>query len=158
MGLVRISDDAENKIKELAGAAGRSITAEVDTLLASTNVAERFDKMAVYLKNRLDEMEKKIVSSIENTTIDRLSSQKKSPVPMLPVISWPVVQEMMFEYADDGDWASQAAKDGMAESNCADMASWYVDEGVWGEFYGEKKLYLKLTPHILAFLAEKGVL
>lgn len=160
MGMIRVSDHAEQTIKDFATKMGVTNTTAVDVLLASDATAatgtinKRLDDLAVYLEKKFAEMK----GLVEDTTIDRLSSQKKSPVPMLPVIPWPVVQEMMFEYAEDGDWASQAAKEGMAESNCADMASWFVDEGVWGEFYGEKKLYLKLTPHITDFLAEKGVL
>lgn len=166
MGMIRVSDHAEQTIKDFATKMGVTNTTAVDVLLASdTTVAastinKRLDDLAVYLEKKFAEL----YSLVEDTTIDRLSGSSHSgsrPRGSSPTyLDWPIVQELMYDWAEDGDWTSSAARQGMEESNLADEAKWYIDEGsqgVWGEFYGEKQKYLNLTSHVLSFLNEKGI-
>lgn len=157
MGMIRVSEDAEKQIKEMAE--GKTITATVDALLARNDIAARMDKMAAYLEKKLNDIKEEIIASIEDTAIDRLDSRprSKSKVTLLDW-EWPDIQTLLYDIATEKDYATKSDYDEMHESSCADSFKWYIEENqVWGDFFGEKKPYLNISPDIANFLTSKGV-
>lgn len=157
MGLIRISDDAEKKIKEMAG--DRTVTATVDSILASTDVAARMDKMAAYLEKKLNDIKEEIISSIEDTAVDRLDSRPRRKSKVTPLDwEWPTIQELLYDIATEKDYVTKSDYDEMHESSCVDSFKWYIEDNqVWGDFFGEKKPYLNISSDIANFLTSKGV-
>lgn len=157
MGMIRVSEDAEKQIKEMAE--GKTITATVDALLARNDIAARMDKMAAYLEKKLNDIKEEIISSIEDTAVDRLDSRPRSKSKVTPLDwEWPDIQTLLYDIATEKDYVTKSDYDEMHESSCADQFKWYIEEGqVWGDFFGEKKPYLNITPIIKAFLTSKGV-
>lgn len=147
--MIKLTDEVGNKLSEWAEKDSLTITGEIKKLMD-----ERRERDALScIEMRLD----KIQSLIEDTTVDRLDKgAAKTSSSVTTYLGWADVREMMFDYATDEDWTSPAARQGMEESNASDEAKWYIDDGVWGEFYGDKQKYLKLTPHIIDFLKGKG--
>lgn len=155
MGMIRVSEDAEKQIKEMAE--GKTITATVDALLARNDIAARMDKMASYLEKKLNDIKDEIISSIKDTTIDRLDSRPRGGGGRIS-LDWPLVQELIFDVAKPEDFVSKGLYTGVHESNILDEIDWFIENGqVWGDLHGSKLPYLNLTPNISSFLASKGV-
>lgn len=153
MGMIRVSDHAEQIIRDYASLNEISLTSAVELLVSKEQKEPSVDMAAVMKK--LDEIQ----ALIEDTAVDRLDkgAGKTSSPSTTTYLDWADVREMMFDWAEDADWSSSAAKKGMEESNLSDEAKWTLDEsGVWGNFYGDEQLYLELTPHIAEFLKGKG--
>lgn len=157
MGMIRVSEDAEKRIKEMAE--GKTITATVDALLARNDIAARMDKMAAYLEKKLNDVKEEIISSIEDTAVDRLDSRPRRKSKVTPLDwEWPDIQTLLYDIATEKDYVTKSDYDEMHESSCADSFKWYIEDNqVWGDFFGEKKPYLNITPNIKAFLTSKGV-
>lgn len=155
--MIRVSEDAEKQIKEMAG--GKTITATVDALLARNDIAARMDKMASYLEKKLNDIKEEIISSIEDTAIDRLDRGRARKSKTIPLDwEWPDIQELLYDVATESDYVSKTAHDEMHESSNAQELKYYIEDGqVWGDFFGEKKPYLNITPNVKAFLTSKGV-
>lgn len=159
MGMIRVSDDAEKKLKALAE--GRTVVAVVDELLAHNDLATRFDKQAVFMA----EMKKDIIASIENTTIDRIATPvgRRAPSSRIIDVDWPIFQELWLDHIDDRNnpaWTSKAAYDGLSNSDDASSCTYYIKgDQLWYNFMGvNDQPLLNLTPEVTDFLTEKGVL
>lgn len=150
--MIKLTDEVGNRLSDLAEKDSLTITGEIKKLMDDRR--ER-DALAC-IELRLD----KIQSLIEDTAVDRLDkgAAKTSSSTSGPVyLEWADVREMMYDWAEDEDWVSAAARSGMEDSNVSDEAQWSVQNGyVVGEFYGQNQAYLKLTPHIIDFLKGKG--
>ena len=153
MGLIRISDSAEEKIKELSE--GRTITATVDWLVGRNDVSGRLDKMAAYLEKKLEQVKKDIIASIENTAIDRIDvSRTKRGDRALDFQKevWPLFYEKLDE--NNPAWFPGAYAAAHESSDMAE-ATYFVDYNknvLYSMFYDVRAVWLHLTPEVLSFL------
>lgn len=154
MGLIRISDSAEEKIKELSE--GRTITATVDWLVGRNDVSGRLDKMAAYLEKKLEQMKKDIIASIEDTTIDRIDTapraKREDRALDFQKEVWPLFYEKLDE--DNPAWLPGAYTAAHESSDMAE-AIYFVDYNknvLYSMFYDFKAEWLRLTPEVLSFL------
>lgn len=156
MGMIRVSEDAEKQIKALSE--GKTITATVDALLARNDIAARMDKMASYLGKKLNDIKDEIISSIEDTAIDRLDGGRRKTKTVVLDWEWPTIQELLYDVATQEDYVTHSDYLEMHQTDCADQFKWYIEDNqVWGDFFGEKKPYLNISPTIANFLTSKGV-
>lgn len=153
MGLIRVSDDAETKIKALSASSGRTVTSTVDTLLQSNDVAARLDKMGKWLQKKFDDLEAALDGAVLTQPI-KTNRVKQN------VIEWPVVQELMFDVLPEGDAAWYPGKEEMARaSSDMDFGVFYTDgEKIYSDDMWGHTDWLKCTATVLAFLTSKGVL
>lgn len=153
MGLIRVSDDAETKIKALSASSGRTVTSTVDTLLQSNDVAARLDKMGKWLQKKFDDLEAALDGAV-------LTQPVKNHRVKQNVIEWPVVQELMFDVLPEGDAAWYPGREEMARaSSDMDFGVFYTDgEKIYSDDMWGHTDWLKCTATVLAFLTNKGVL
>ena len=148
MGMVRISEGAEKRIKEVAAREGKTFTATVDSLLASTDIAARLDKMGTYLKQRLDDLE----AALDGASISYTPSRRKSS--STKVIPWPIVQDLMFDVLPDGaeEWLP-GMEEAARTSDNLDLGTFLIEDNVlisndaWG-----KAQWLKISPRVENYL------
>lgn len=160
MGLIRVSDDAEAKIKAMAN--GRTIGATVDSLVAGAGTSDdiqewmqdMFDRTIESLSEQIDELKK----MIEDTAVDRLDKSFSRPR-FETEIDWPIMKELIYEvlgYEDDS-WASRAAAEGITESNGLEETRFILSDDFICIDKGKKIPIIKLTPKVKTFLESKGV-
>lgn len=148
MGMVRISEGAEKRIKEVAAREGKTFTATVDSLLASTDIAARLDKMGTYLKQRLDDLE----AALDGASVSYTPSRRKSS--STKVIPWPIVQDLMFDVLPDGaeEWLP-GMEEAARTSDNLDLGTFLIEDNVlisndaWG-----KAQWLKISPRVENYL------
>lgn len=156
--LVKLTDEIGAILQERADKDNVSLAGEIKLLLDGkddNNINQRLDRLGAYLEKKFTELKE----SIEDTTIDRLDRGEHKKAKMIPLDwKWPTLQELLYDVATEKDYVSKAAYDEMHESSNADEIKYYIeDDYVWGDFFGEKKPYLSITPNIKTFLASKGV-
>lgn len=156
--LVKLTDEIGAILQERADKDNVSLAGEIKLLLDGkddNNINQRLDKLGAYLEKKFAELKE----SIEDTTIDRLDSRPRCKSKVTPLDwEWPDIQTLLYDIATEKDYVTKSDYDEMHESSCADQFKWYIEEGqVWGDFFGEKKPYLNITPIIKAFLTSKGV-
>lgn len=150
MGMVRISEEAEKRIKEVAAREGKTFTATVDSLLASTDIAARLDKMGAYLKQRLDDLEAALDGAVLSNSYTPKHRSSKVP----KVIPWPIVQDLMFDILPDGaeEWLP-GMEDAAHASDNLDMGTFLIEDNflisndAWG-----KAQWLKISPRVEDYL------
>lgn len=165
MGMIRVSDDAEKKIKAMAD--GRPVTATVDKLVARNDIAVRLDNLATYLERSLKEMKKDIIKAIEDTTIDRVESggarfsnaNPSNPSPSNPsnkFYPWDnCVQDLYFDFPEDDSAWLPNVREMWGESSAMDMYTYVVKNGYLCSEPGSTPL-LVFTPEVQAFLDERN--
>ena len=149
MGMVRISEEAEKRIKEVAAREGKTFTATVDSLLASMDIAARLDKMGKWLEKRLNDLEANILA--ESASSYAPSRRKTSSTKVIP---WPIVQDLMFDILPDGaeEWLPGMEEAARASDNL-DMGTFLIEDNVlisndaWG-----KAQWLRITPRVENYL------
>lgn len=155
MGLIRVSDDAEKRIKEMTN--GRTVTATVDALLAGGgDFSNRLDKMATYLEEKFSHLE----SLIEDTTVDRLARPTRPTRGVRVPVEWEVARGLFFEYLPD-DAPEYATKNTRYEIGQADdeFPVFIEDDKLWSEdFYNHKQLILTISPRVKEYLEAHGIL
>lgn len=160
MGLIRVSDDAEKKIKDLASASGGTITTTVDKILQSNDIATRLDKMGAYLKQRLDDLEAALDGAVlSNSRSSNSPSVRSNPRTANGVyVPWEVMQPLMFDELYQGDEWLPGAEEGARSSDNLDMCSFFVRDGLivsddaWG-----KTSWLQVSPRVKDYLLSHGV-
>ena len=156
MGLIRVSDDAEKKIKEEAEAAGSTITTTVDKMLQSNDIAARLDKMGKWLEKKFVDLEAALDSAVLSNSYT--SKHRSSKVPK--VIPWPIVQDLMFDILPDGaeEWLP-GMEDAAHASDNLDMGTFLIEDNVlisndaWG-----KAQWLRITPRVEDYLKANEML
>ena len=150
MGLIRVSDYAEEKIKRMAAETGRTVTSTVDTLVEGNSGG--VDLIAAVDK-RFDELK----ALIEDTTVDRVDSRHRPSYSRVnKVVPWECIQDVYFDFPEGEVWLA-GARENWGNSDCIDMATFYINgDEVWSDFYGTKTPMLKLTPELVEYLHKKG--
>lgn len=163
MGLIRVSDEAEARIKELAASSNKTVIATVDDLLGSSDIAKRLD----YIQTRLDGLEGFLcpvgVKGVEGPKpLPEPQEQKpaltKTNTPRHP-IPWDVMQELLFDYPlPDSAWVGNAKEEASA-SNDMDFGQYYCDDKfVFSDDMWGYRDWLYMSQEIYLFLTKKGVL
>lgn len=146
MGMIRVSDHAEQIIKEKAN--GRTITATVDALLEGGGVStEYFDK-------KFDELK----SLIEDTTVDRVAGSGGRARGEKVYIPWEATRELFYEFLDEKatEWRPGVYDE---VQNLNDDLSCYVQDGYIcvDDHYGKQHLLVQVSPRLKEFLNNKGI-
>lgn len=150
MGMIRVSDSAEEKIRALAD--GRTITATVDALLAGGG--QNLDKE--YFDNKFREQQealREMRSLIEDNLVDVVAAgdhANRSCPQDNDILDWDVFRYIVFDLCKDDsspEWVSQSVHDAM--DNLNDPITTIVLDGyIWAvNDYGKSKL-LKVSPRI----------
>lgn len=160
MGLIRVSDDAEKKIKDLASASGGTITTTVDKILQSNDTASRLDKMGAWLKKRLEDMEANILaeSSSSGSRSSSYSARSNPNNANGVYVPWEVLQPLMFDELYEGKEWLPGAEEAARGSDNLDMCSFFVRDGmiVSDDMWG-KTSWLKVSPRVKDYLLSHGV-
>lgn len=173
MGMIRVSDEVEKKLKEVSD--GRSMTATVDYLFrAATGEAERIfgdgngelvaafagsvndrlDKLASYLEKKFSHLE----ALIEDTAIDRLEKSGGDFQKHRIDIKWEDAKDFLWE--EDGivteeEYLSSQFYTFLHEE-CSDELPIYTDgTTIYRDAYKPLPI-LKVTPKIREFLKSRG--
>lgn len=162
MGMIRVSDEIEKQLKEMAD--GRSMTATVEMLIKATqNTAEELfgngggalvEATSGIVIKHFDEKFDELKSLLEDTAVDRLARVQKKKDPIS--IDWPDVQYLMFELLEDDapEWTCKAASDGAHESSELDSLTWLADDEFIYTTNGTRTNWLTITPRIKSYLGE----
>ncbi|MDO5452083.1 MAG: hypothetical protein Q4F56_03275 [Candidatus Saccharibacteria bacterium] len=147
MGLIRVSDAAEEKIKRMAAESGRTVTSTVDILVEGNSGG--VDLLAAVDK-RFDELK----SLLEDTAVDRLARVQKKKDPIS--IDWPDVQYLMFELLEEDapEWTCKEASKGAHESSELEALTWLADDDFIYTTNGVRTNWLNITPRIKSYLGE----
>ena len=157
MGLIRVSDHAEQTIKRVSD--GRTITATVDAILAAsiTPDGKIYAAKEDSLQSYLDEKFKHLESLIEDTAVDRLDRAK--PSRLLPSeITWEnCIQDVYFDFPDDDPVWLPRVKEAWGESDTLDQAEFASDGNfIYDVTGGDRMAVLNITPALRSYLKEKG--
>lgn len=157
MGMVRISDDAEKQIKQIASSTGCTFTTTVDKILQSNDIATRMDKMGAYLKQRLDDLEAALDGAVLSSSSVRSSSHSSfnSSTP----ISWETLRDMWLDFLPDGaeEWLP-GMEEAFRKSDAPEMGEYYIKDGliVSNDMWG-KASWMKVSPRVRDYLLSHGV-
>lgn len=160
MGMIRVSDEIEQKLKQLAD--GRSMTATIDLLFKMANNADdsveaagTYSLLQEHIDKRFDELK----ALIEDTTIDRLDAaprtSKTSKAYFLP---WEnCIQDIYDDFPEGSDVWLSGVREAWGEADSMDMASYFTKNGeIWSNFYGHETPLLRITPELSEYLHNKG--
>ena len=156
MGLIRVSDHAEQTIKRVSD--GRTITATVDAILAAsiTPDGKIYAAKEDSLQSYLDEKFKHLESLIEDTTVDRLASSH-SQSSLVPLKWDGCLQEVYFNFPDDDPCWPPKVREAWGESDTLDQAEFASDGNfIYDVTGGDRMAVLNITPALRSYLKEKG--
>lgn len=153
MGMIRVSDDAEKKIKAMAN--GRTISATVDALLAGGQNLDKeyFDSKFREQQEALREMR----ALIEDTTVDRVNNvgpiKSAAPGTVKIYVPWDAARELFFEFLpDDAPEYIGSASEAIHQAD-DEFPVFIQDDKLWTEdFYGAKSPILNISPRVKQFL------
>ncbi len=161
MGMIRVSDEMEQKLKQLAD--GRSMTATIDLLfkMANSNADDSARGAGGYslLQEHIDKRFDELKALIEDTTIDRLDAaprtSKTSKAYFLP---WEnCIQDIYDDFPEGSDVWLSGVREAWGEADSMDMASYFTKNGeIWSNFYGHETPLLRITPELSEYLHDKG--
>lgn len=165
MGMVRVSEEAEKRIKEMAAREGKTFTATVDSLLASTDIATRLDKMGAYLKQRLDDLEAALDGAVlSNSPYSRSASSNVSSSPRSnssygTPVDWETLRDMWLDFLPYGaeEWLP-GREETFRNSDNMDMGAYYIKNGliVSDDTWGHAD-WMKVSPRVKDYLMNHGV-
>lgn len=163
MGLIRVSDSAENFVKEFAQKNNVTITNAVDTLLTQIDMAARMDKMAVYLDGKFKSLSDHIDSLASDIELSTISTPTRRTPKQAVNVPYEIFSDFFFDVLDLDDenpaWASKQACEEYHNSDCMDAFTYYFDgEFVYSEEGNSRFNWYKATPELTAYLQKKGVI
>lgn len=163
MGMIRVSDTVERRLKELAD--GRSMNAVIEKMLAYCSSPDGFcpvPREGTYTPTfieRIIEKLDRLEELIKDTTIDRIDTPRgKGPVE----ISWEVMREVFFDFLreHDQEWVADSVFMAIHEADAPEVSKYFAEDGhIYAQGpSGVKSVALVITPRLSSFLKEKGVL
>ena len=165
MGIIRISDWAEEQIRGAAEKEGKKITDIVDGFLSTpspTPVTSSSTSPTSYSLTMMDKAwvksvvgaaKQEILDSLADALTQSLSSPSSSPSLLSKTYyPWEKVQSALFEHGDEVQWV--ANREEVGESDALSEATFFSD-GVYlySDFYGSVLPLLRVTPVLLSLLA-----
>lgn len=158
MGMIRVSDDAEGKIKAIAERSGKTVTSTVDSLIQSNDVAARLDKMGKWLDKKFEDLEAAFnLAAMSGSSSSSTSSTTSSRSRDRQEIKWWAVQEVMFDVLVDSDAWLAGKEEAARSSDNLDMGTFFSDGDViysddaWGRCD-----WFKVTPEVKQAFKERG--
>lgn len=151
MGMIRVSDYAEEKIKRMAAESGRTVTSTVDTLVdgnsGGVDLIVAFDK-------KFDELKGFIADNLVDVVAGINKGAQKT------ILKWAVVRELFYEKLDwdSEEWCSERMCEMAHEKEGLDLEEWYIEDGfLKSNWPGEKapSVWLKVSPEVEKFLEDK---
>lgn len=159
MGMIRVSDEIEQRLKSVSD--GRSMSATIEKMLAYCSSPEGFCPVPqesgytpLFLEH-IDERFDELKALLEDTAVDRLArvQKKKDPINL----DWPDVQYLMFELLEEDapEWTCKEASKGAHESSELEALTWLADEDFIYTTNGTRTNWLNITPRIKSYLGGK---
>jgi len=154
--MIRVSEEVEKQLKELAD--GRSMSATVEMLIKGAgNTADNMFSLTKEFMGHIDEKFDELKSLIEDTTVDRVNNggPRTQSVQEFVSLEWPDVQELLYEKMKEGDpeWFPGAYK-GVTEEMQGDPNCFSKDGVLYINLSGSDIPVLRITPRVGAMLAE----
>lgn len=161
MGMIRVSDQVESRLKEVAD--GRSMNATIEKMLAYCSSPDGFcpvreargdfGKME-YLGGYIDKKFEELKALIVDTTVDRVAGLKVvSPGTSKVYVPWNVARELFYEFLDEKstEWRPNVyniLQDTDENLNC------YIQDGYIcvDDHYGKQHLLVQVSPRVEEFL------
>lgn len=158
MGMIRVSDQVEKRLKEVAD--GRSMNATIEKMLAYCSSPEGFcpvpqESQTNYEPYLLEQMNKrfdKIESMLDDTLVDRIEAHKTVGAGEFRGIEWPQIQDLYSDFPDEREWEPGVRKM-WGEADSLDLCSYFTDgKYLYLENYGNKTKIMKMTPKLEEYL------
>lgn len=160
MGMIRVSEEVEKQLKELAD--GRSMSATVEMLIKGAgNTADNMFSLTKEFMGHVDEKFDELKSLIEDTTVDRVDGgpRKSSYQSNVKIyVPWDTARELLYEFLpEDAPEFIGNASEAMRQAD-NEFPVFIVDDRLWTEdFYGTKSPILNISPRVTQFLKEANV-
>ena len=161
MGLIRVSDDAEKKIKEAAEAAGSTITTTVDKMLQSNDIAARLDKMGKWMEKKFVDLEAALDGAVLSNSSSNSSSAsyKSSNSYHGTPVDWETLRDMWLDFLpyEAEEWLP-GREEAFRNSDNMDMGVYYIKNGliVSDDTWGHAD-WMKVSPRVEEYLSSHGV-
>lgn len=163
MGMIRVSEEVEKQLKEIAD--GRSMSATVEMLIKGAgNTADNMFSLTKEFMGHIDEKFDELKSLIEDTTVDRVdnggprSSRSSYQSNVKVYVPWETARELLYEFLpeDAPEFIGNASEAIRQADN--EFPVFIQDDKLWTEdFYGTKSPILNITPRVTQFLKEANV-
>jgi len=163
MGMVRISEEAEKRIKEVAAREGKTFTATVDSLLASMDIAARLDKMGKWMEKKFVDLEAAldgaVLSNSNSSSSSSSASYKSSNSYYGTPVDWETLRDMWLDFLPYGaeEWLP-GREEAFRNSDNMDMGVYYIKNGliVSDDTWGHAD-WMKVSPRVEEYLSSHGV-
>ena len=171
MGLIRVSDDAEKKIKEAAEAAGSTITTTVDKMLQSNDIAARLDKMGKWMEKKFVDLEAALDGAVlsnssynssyssNSSSNSSSASYKSSNSHYGTPVDWETLRDMWLDFLpyEAVEWLP-GREEAFRNSDNMDMGVYYIKNGliVSDDTWGHAD-WMKVSPRVEEYLSSHGV-
>ena len=158
MGMVRISEEAEKRIKEVAAREGKTFTATVDSLLASMDTASRLDKMGKWLEKKFVDLEAALDGAVLSNSSYSSRSKSSNSSYGTPV-DWETLRDMWLDFLpyEAEEWLP-GREEAFRNSDNMDMGAYYIKNGliVSDDTWGHAD-WMKVSPRVKEYLSSHGV-
>ena len=163
MGMVRISEEAEKRIKEVAAREGKTFTATVDSLLASMDIAARLDKMGKWMEKKFVDLEAAldgaVLSNSNSSSNSSSASSKTSNSYYGTPVDWETLRDMWLDFLpyEAEEWLP-GREEAFRNSDNMDMGVYYIKNGliVSDDTWGHAD-WMKVSPRVEEYLSSHGV-
>lgn len=160
MGMVRISEEAEKRIKAVAAREGKTFTATVDSLLASMDIAARLDKMGAYLEKKFVDLEAALDGAVlSNSSYSRSASSESAASSYGIPVDWETLRDMWLDFLpyEAEEWLP-GREEAFRNSDNMDMGVYYIKNGliVSDDTWGHAD-WMKVSPRVNEYLSSHGV-
>ena len=165
MGMVRISEEAEKRIKEVAARGGKTFTATVDSLLASMDIAARLDKMGKWMEKKFVDLEAALDGAVLSNSNSSSSSNSSSASSKTSnsyygtPVDWETLRDMWLDFLpyEAEEWLP-GREEAFRNSDNMDMGVYYIKNGliVSDDTWGHAD-WMKVSPRVEEYLSSHGV-
>lgn len=161
MGMIRVSDEVESRLKGVAD--GRSMNATIDKLLAGGGGGDSSIKTIIgkldYLENYIDKRLSKLESLIEDTTVDRLASSGRSSGGRREkkYIDFDIIRYIMYTLLDEDspEWESKTTAKYIYDYLSDDLICYEQDDYIYTENAHGYSKFIKISPRVREALDEE---
>lgn len=164
MGMIRLSDEVEKRLKEIAD--GRSMSATVEMLMAGVGPDGKINTEPVLSASNRDYFDKKfdeLKSLITDSLVDVVAAGGRAPgsysLPASNYVDWPQMQYIIYTHEDDDPaWLlPTSAVFRFKEGDISDFAYSIKDNAIYFDRGngGRPEPLIKITPEIQKAIDEK---
>ena len=158
MGMIRVSDQVESRLKEVAD--GRSMNATIEKMLAYCSSPDGFcptpqadTSYEPYLLEQMNKRFDKIESMLDDTLVDRIEAHKTGGRGEKVYIPWEVARELFYEFLDEKstEWRPNVYN---ILQDTDDALNCYIQDGYIcvDDHYGKQHLLVQVSPRVEEFL------